>query len=209
MRKRHVVGGATVLAVLISATSAHAEEPFTANKFQAGGGLNYGIYMGDDDLDPPNPYGLGLGVDLGYTLGPGVYLGGEFNYFLGGSKTDTGIETSWNVMQYGVEVGYDLGVSPELVVRPKAGIGMGRVKGEVSGEVVGLSIDSSYTESGLFIPLGAGVLYSMGSWFLGGDLRYGILNITSEVTDPVSGGTVEQDTNVSGLLIGVNAGGAF
>lgn len=205
MLKRYVIGSAGVLGVLILATPAHAETPFTADKLQVGGGLNYGVYMGDDDGDPPNPYGFGLGVDLGYTLSPGVYLGGEFNYFLGGSEESAGFETSWNVMQYGVEVGYDIGLSPELVIRPKAGIGMGSVNVEFSGG----GFEESNSESGLFIPIGAGVLYSMDSWFIGGDLRYGILNITTESTDPISGETVENDTNVSGLLIGVAAGAAF
>src|SRR5688500_2483467 len=128
MQKRYVIGSAAALSALISATPAHAEEPFTANKLQIGGGLNYGLYMGDDEGDPPNPYGLGLGVDLGYTLGLGVYLGGEFNYFFGGSKEESGIEVATNIMQYGAEVGYDIGLSPELVIRPKLGIGMGSAK---------------------------------------------------------------------------------
>lgn len=205
MLKRYVIGSAVALSALVSATTAHAETPFTANKFQVGGGLNYGVYMGDDEGDPPNPYGFGLGVDLGYTLGPGVYLGGEFNYFLGGTKEEGGVEASYNVMQYGVEVGYDIGLTPELVIRPKTGIGMGNVSLEISGG----GFEDSTSESGLFIPIGAGVLYSMGSWFIGGDVRYGILSITSETDDPITGETVEDDTNVSGLLIGVAAGGAF
>jgi hypothetical protein len=134
-----------------------------------------------------------------------VYLGGEFNYFLGGSKEESGIEVAMNVMQYGVEVGYDIGVSPELVIRPKAGIGMASVKAEVSGG----GFDDSESESGLFIPIGAAVLYSMGSWFIGGDVRYGILSITDESTDPITGASVETDRNASGLLIGIGAGAAF
>lgn len=208
MLKQYVIGSAVALAALIAAAPAHAEEAFTANKFQIGGGLDYGVYMGDDEGDPPNPYGPGLGIDLGYTLGPGVYLGGEFNYFFGGSEEAAGIEASWNIMQYGVEVGYDIGISPELVIRPKIGVGMASTTMDVSGEVLGVSFDDSETESGLFIPIGAGVMYSMGSWFLGGDLRYAIYGVTTESDDGM-GGTVETDTNLAGLLIGINAGGAF
>lgn len=205
MQKRYVIGSAAAISALIFATTAHAEEPFTANKLQLGGGLNYGLYMGDDEGDPPNPYGLGLGVDLGYTLGPGVYLGGEFNYFFGGSKEEAGIEVSSSIMQYGVEVGYDIGLSPELVIRPKAGIGMGSAKVEVSGG----GFEDSQSESGLFIPIGAALLYSMGGWFIGGDVRYAIFGITNETTDPVSGASIEEDRNVSGLIFGIGAGAAF
>jgi hypothetical protein len=204
MLKRYVIGSATALCALISATTAKAETPFTADKIQVGGGLNYGIFMGDDEGDPPNPYNLGLGLDLGYTLGPGVYLGGEFNYFFGSSEETLGIEVSSNIMQYGVVVGYDLGLTPELVLRPQVGIGMGSATVEVSGG----GFDDSQSESGLFIPIGAGILYSMGSWYLGGDLRYSLFSITSEVSDGM-GGTVEEDFNSNGLLLGVFAGGAF
>lgn len=209
MLKRYVIGSAAALCALISATTAKAEEPFTANKFQVGGGLNYGVFMGDDEGDPPNPYNFGLGLDLGYTLGPGVYLGGEFNYFFGSSEETAGIELSTNIMQYGVVVGYDLGLTPELVLRPQLGLGMGSAKAEVSGEVAGVSFDDSTTESGLFIPIGAGIMYSMGSWYLGGDLRYALFSITQESTDPISGETVEEDFSANGLLFGVFAGGAF
>ena len=205
MQKRYVIGSAAALGALISATTAHAEEPFTADKFQVGGGLNYGLYMGDDEGDPPNPYGLGLGLDLGYTLGPGVYLGGEFNYFFGSSEEEAGFEVSTNIMQYGVEVGYDIGVSPELVIRPKAGIGMGSAKVEVSSDFG----DDSQSESGLFIPIGAGLLYSMGGWFIGGDVRYAIFSVTNETTDAVTGESVEEDRNASGLIFGIGAGAAF
>src|SRR5690606_4455465 len=94
---------------------------------------SYGLYMGDDEGDPPNPYGLGLGAGVGYTLGPGVYLGGEFNYFLGSSETTAGIEVSQNVYHFGAQVGYDLGLTPELVLRPELGISWASASGEISG----------------------------------------------------------------------------
>lgn len=204
MLKRYAIGSAVALGALISATTAKAETPFTADKFQVGGGLNYGVFMGDDDNDPPNPYNFGLGLDLGYTLGAGVYLGGEFNYFFGSTEETSGIEATVNIMQYGVVVGYDLGLTPELVLRPQAGIGMGSAKFELSGG----GFEDSNSESGLFIPIGAGILYSMGGWYLGGDLRYAIFSVTSESPDGM-GGTVEDDFNSNGLLFGVFAGGAF
>lgn len=208
MLKRYVIGSAVALCALISATTAKAETPFTADKFQVGGGLNYGVFMGDDDGDPPNPYNFGLGLDAGYTLGAGVYLGGEFNYFFGGSEEASmpygSAEVSINIMQYGVVVGYDLGLTPELVLRPQAGLGMGSAKLESKFELAGMSSEDSTSESGLFIPIGAGILYSMGGWYLGGDLRYAIFSITSDGPDGE-----ENDFNSNGLLFGVFAGGAF
>ena len=47
MQKRYVIGSVAALSALISATTAHAEEPFTANKLQLGGGLNY-VYRSEE-----------------------------------------------------------------------------------------------------------------------------------------------------------------
>ena len=205
MQKKCLFSGAAALVVCAFAANANAETPFTANSVELGGGLNYGIYMGDDDGDPPNPYGLGIGLGAGYTLDFGLYLGGEFNYFLGGSEEAGGIETSWNIMQFGAEVGYDLGLSPAFVLRPKLGLGLGIAYAEVSGD--GFSADDS--ENGLMIPIGVEALYSLGGWHLGGQIRYAIFGVTTETTNPVTGETVEHDTDMSGLIIGVVAGTSF
>ncbi len=196
---RKVLVSLITLAGLAIAASASAAEPFTAGKIQAGGGLNYGIFMGDDDQDPPNPYGLGLGLGAGYTLGFGLYLGGEFNYFFGSTEETSGVETSMNIMQFGANVGYDLGLSPQFVLRPMLGIGSATGYTESTGG--GLSFEAD--ESGLMIPIGAQALYSMGSWYLSGQARYAIFNITTE-----TGGT-ETDWNGNGLILGVGAGAAF
>ena len=56
-------------------------DPATTNVLQLGVGFRYGL-----DLTPSdtlNPWGLGLGLDAGYTLPNAVFLGGSFEYFFG------------------------------------------------------------------------------------------------------------------------------
>jgi len=212
VQKRMVIGSGAALALLISATNARAEEPFTLNKPQVGGGLNYGIFMGDDGGGLPNVYGFGLGLDGGYTLGSGIsglYIGGELNYFFGGSKTAGSFETSVKVLHVGVEAGYDIGLSPDLIVRPKAGVGYASASIDVSGNFFGDQYNESQSAGGLLIPIGAGLVYSMGKWFIAGDLRYAILSITQEEADLSSGTTADVSRNASGLWLGAGAGAAF
>jgi hypothetical protein len=107
-----------VSSVLCLSAAAHAEEAFTLEKPQVGIGLGYGLWAGED-IGDYNPYGIGFAVHGGYTLPMGVFIGGNFDYFLGDSEGDS----SWNVYQFMVEGGYDIGLGPTAVIRPQLGLG--------------------------------------------------------------------------------------
>ncbi len=194
------IGAPTVAALCLIAVSASAEPAFTECKGQVGIELGYGVYTGEGE-DPPNPYGLGLGVRSGYTLGVGVYLGAAFHYYLGSSDEvtvlGTTIESSSNIYQFGAEVGYDLGLGPQVVLRPKVGLGYATAAGEVSSD--GGSQD--VTESGLAISPGVQALFNLEPVFISADVRYNLLNLEPE------GASESFDT--SGLLLGVGAGITF
>lgn len=94
--------------------------------------LGYGIYTGEgsDEEGSVNPYGLGFGASGGYTLDFGLYVGAAFHYYLGFTEKVElpGIatfEVSGNIYKFGAELGYDVGLGPQFVLRPKLGIGYG------------------------------------------------------------------------------------
>lgn len=189
-----------VAALCLIGASAAAEPAFTECKGQVGLELGYGVYTGEGE-DPPNPYGLGLGVRSGYTLGAGVYLGAAFHYYLGSSDEvttlGTTIESSSNIYQIGAEVGYDLALGPNTVLRPKVGLGYGTAVGETSGG--GFSQD--FSESGLAISPGVQALLNLQPLFISADVRHNVLSIKAD------GASESFDT--SGLLFGVGVGVTF
>lgn len=202
------LGLALALTCLLAST-ASADAPMTANAGSAFGQLGYGIFTGDDTGGSDvNPYGLGLGLGGGYTLDMGVYLGARFDYFLGDSNTTAGIDSSVNIYQFGLEVGYDLGLAPELVLRPQLGLGLGTAAFEASGSSFGVSVDSSDSQSGLAITPGVAALYDMGGFHLRFDLRYNVFSVEQDVTT-AAGTVVTTDSDLSGLLVGIGAGASF
>jgi hypothetical protein len=114
---------------MLMSTSAFASPPATANSIQLGLGFRYGFELEEGDF---NPWKTGLGVSGGFTLANAIYLGGNFDYFFG-DKQDFpgGGDQRANVWQIVAEGGYDLGIGPNFVVRPKAGIGAATLMGEV------------------------------------------------------------------------------
>lgn len=121
---KHFLTLGILSSMALVSVAAHAEQPFTAGKAGVGAGVGYGVYTGDGDL---NPYGLGFGARGGYTLDSSIHIGASFEYYLGGEEGPA----SFNVMQFMLEPGYDLSVSPTMVVRPSLGIGMAKSMVEV------------------------------------------------------------------------------
>lgn len=120
MRAQLIGVGAALAAVLFATAPAHAD-PKTANSLQLGLGLRYGVEMNEGDF---NPWGIGLGVNGGYTLPNAVYVGGLFEYFFGDSRDVAGIKFKGNLWQVMAEGGYDIGLTPLFVLRPKIGAGI-------------------------------------------------------------------------------------
>lgn len=98
--------------------------PHTANSLQVGLGFRYGMLLSDGDL---NPWGTGLGLDVGYTLPNAIYLGGGFEYFFGDSSEALGVKLTTNIWQLSAEGGYDIGLGENFVIRPKVGVGLAHV----------------------------------------------------------------------------------
>jgi hypothetical protein len=99
--------------------------PHTAGALQFGLGFRYGAMLNDGE---PNPWGTGLGLNAGYTLPVGVYLGGNFEYFFGGSAETLGFKLKSNIWQLSAEGGYDIGLGENFVIRPKIGVGIAGLK---------------------------------------------------------------------------------
>lgn len=98
--------------------------PHTANSIQLGLGFRYGVLLSDGDL---NPWGTGLGIDVGYTLPNAIYFGGGFEYFFGDSSEALGFKVSTNIWQLSAEGGYDIGLGENFVIRPKLGFGLAHI----------------------------------------------------------------------------------
>jgi hypothetical protein len=110
-----------------------AAEPATAGAFQFGAGFRYGFDFEEGDL---NPWGTGLGIDLGYTTSSAVYLGGNFEYFFGTTEDTPALESTARIWQLMLEGGYDVGAGDKVVLRPKleAGIASHKLEFCVTGE---------------------------------------------------------------------------
>ena len=111
--KGHWWFGTVVCAAGLSLATPASAEPATANSIQLGLGFRYGFNLKSGS----NPFGLGLGLDGGYTFPSAWYLGGNFDYFFGEENGDTGL------LQLMPELGYDLGIGDSFVIRPKVGAG--------------------------------------------------------------------------------------
>lgn len=135
--------GAVATAFLVSAPA--FAEPATANSIQLGLGFRYGIEMNEGDL---NPWGIGLGINGGYTLPNAVYLGGNIEYFFGDSAGDDINGASANIWQLSAEGGYDIGLGPIFVLRPKLGLGLANIHAKAC--VLGACASANESDFALF-----------------------------------------------------------
>ncbi len=148
------------LLVCLGEGRAHAQEQFRAETWERPSG-SLGLRYGSDNLN------LGLGLNGGYTIDPGVYIGGMFNYFFGESEEAFGTEVSFSAWMFMVEGGYDFGVTDNLILRPVLGLGVIGMTGEVC--VAGNCVDNG--DTGLELGLGGHVVYVIDTITLGGELR--------------------------------------
>jgi hypothetical protein len=167
--------GAALTAVLFATAPARAE-PKTANSLQLGLGLRYGIEMNEGDF---NPWGLGLGVQGGYTLPNAVYLGGLFEYFFGDSQELGDIKVKGNLWQLMAEAGYDIGLTPLFVLRPKVGAGIASTSLSTEGCPTGVTCaDDSYSDFAL--APGVTAMLFLPGFGLSLDARYDLVFAESE-----------------------------
>ena len=191
----------------LAVPSAHAAN-FTESKAQLAATLDYGLYLGGAQEEIPSPFGLGLGTRAGYTLAPQLYLGGEANYFFGASRQfpEYGdVQGSLRIFHYGAEVGYDIGLDPSLILRPKLGLGAARMT--VVVQVEGVSGDVS--ETGIAATAGMGVLWNWGVAFLTAEARYAYLRVDTSVLDGIPGLELERTASLDGVLLCAGGGVTF
>jgi len=142
---------------------------FTLEKVSLYGQLGWA----SDDLN------FGLGAGGGYTLRQGIYIGGIADYWFGTSQTVTPIPgAEMSATAHGFDLfavgGYDFGMTPKLVLRPYAGIGVFFASGEACTTTPTSPTETCVSTSGSkgAGTLGGQVLYDVGSLFVGGGLRF-------------------------------------
>lgn len=146
-----------------------AADPATVNSIQIGAGFRYGFEQEPGDL---NMWGTGLGLDAGITLPNAVYLGGNFEYFFGETIEQSDIEVSGHLWQLTVEGGYDIGLGPIFVLRPKLGAGVAGVSAETC-DVAGACADDSSTD--FVLAPGATFIVMPPGFSLSLDVRYDMI----------------------------------
>jgi hypothetical protein len=102
--------GCFVFIQLVGARDARAESPRKVEGFEVLGTLGYGVAVGDMELEP---YGVMVGLELGYTLPFGLRIGADLNYGFGGRTEQTlstgrVVVTDASSTTLGGSVGYDL-----------------------------------------------------------------------------------------------------
>jgi hypothetical protein len=122
-----------------------------------------------------NDLNLGVGARGGYTLTNNLYVGGTIVYQFGTSNDatvgSTTVKSSGHLFYLGPEGGYDLPIGPVLV-RPYLGLGPGIATGSGSVCLTGAScVEMSNSSTNFALWLGGTVLYPLGNFVVGGDLR--------------------------------------
>ena len=95
---------------LVGARDARAESRRKVEGFEVLGTLGYGVAVGDMEIEP---YGVMVGLELGYTLPFGLRISTDASYGFGGSveqtiSTGRVVETDASSINWGGSVGYDL-----------------------------------------------------------------------------------------------------
>jgi hypothetical protein len=116
MNRALLAGTTASILGLVGAPAANAS---TSGKVQLGAQFLYGLGVSDDTY---GAYGIGAGLEAGYTIPVGLYLGVAFDYFVGRSS-DGYLYDGGNIWTLQAEVGWDFLAGP-IVLRPKIGLGV-------------------------------------------------------------------------------------
>lgn len=184
--------GETTAAAPVVSTSpntgaSHLPPPFSAGATT----LSAGLQIGSNDLD------FGIGIRGGYTLPQGIYIGGIADYWFGKSETQSVPGTTfqvsasahaWDLFATG---GYDFGITPAIVLRPYAGLGLIYSWGHACfpDPLSGNQTCADASDSSAAGLLGGQGLMSFGRFNLGGDLRLMIADETAAILT-VQAGTI-------------------
>jgi hypothetical protein len=146
-----------MMTVTASAFAQDTDAPHEDRRASVAALLGFGVDLTSDDL---NPFGFGFGVTGGYSFDSGVYLGGQFLYFIGDSEETPAGEVSENIVSLGLEGGYNLHFDP-VIVRPTLQMGVAFINQSPS--------DADF--SSVYFAPGATVIYPIDQFFIGGDAR--------------------------------------
>ena len=183
MMTKMFLGSLVVTTALVGLEGAASAEPRQGDTYGTiGAQLNYGISTGDSEsvngvsIDV-NPFGFGLGARGGVTLGPGVYIGADFDYFFGEEQSVNvlgivGGSGRVNVYHLLAEVGYDAWIYREGVLRPKLGLGIGFEHGSGSGGALGFNVSTSDTTNGFDLAPALQFLHFFGAGFITAQIGY-------------------------------------
>ncbi len=132
---------------------------------------------------------LGLGLRGGLTMGAteGLYIGIIGTFFAGTSVTQARLssppdaERTRNALVFAAEVGYDALASTDFLVRPYISPGFAYIADKTC------ATGDCTNDNGVRMTLAPGLqaVYSLGSVFLGGDLRYQIILNTTDASAAV------------------------
>jgi hypothetical protein len=178
------LGLAAALAASAStlAAPASAAPAFTLERATIGGGLRFG----SEDLN------FGLGARGGYTLGMGVYIGGLFDYWFGESE-DVGFglgEVSYSAWDFMGVVGYDVGVTNSIVIRPFGGFGIVHEEWEGCSNAIFVGVCGDRDDSDGAAVLGGEALFELSeNLHVGPELRILIYGETAIALGGNFGGT--------------------
>lgn len=194
MRKNIVPLAFGLVLMTVGSTATALERPFTQEKAQVSGHLGGGIYLGDGNL---NPYGFGLGARGGYTFNLPIYVGGLMDIFVGEKDSFPAGEAKAHSFIFQGEVGYDLGITRRVVIRPKMGLGLTHFFGKTCanlgpiGPIGPVGGCRSYSDTKFAFQIGAEVPIAVGPVFISPEMRFNIVN------------------DASALFLGAGVGGAF
>lgn len=137
-----------------------------------------------------HPYGLGIGLQGGYTFDFGLFVGLATNYYLGTSAAEDGFRINKgeniNTWLLGVEVGYDVWFSEGVLFRPSAQLGLNGTFLESDP-----ALDGGRSFWGTYFAPGISLLFPFAeSFYIGGDVRLPIAmsNGNGSFTLAVTGG---------------------
>jgi hypothetical protein len=106
--------GCFVFLQLVGVRSARAESPRKVEGFEVLGTLGYGFAVGaPNSWNKADPFGVMVGLDLGYTLPFGLRIGTDLTYGFGRTSESTNwmgevITTHASSLTWGGSLGYDL-----------------------------------------------------------------------------------------------------
>ncbi len=193
MSFRSVASALVLVLSLTAAAPAKADDP--ADGFRLGAGLVNGLMLNAEDTRARgaiNPQQLGFQGLLGYSFPGGFYIGGSMKLFLGQKFEEAGFETKFMTQQFVLDLGYAIGVSDELSVRPMLELALNRY-GFRTETPIG---DDSSSDVGVMMNPGVDLVADITDHlWLGGGIR---------IAFALMGGDEMDDINVSDGAIDVS-----